>query len=319
MISQIKHLLSKYYDSNGNLRSNDKYDEKGNLRQDYRHHTQPYNEMLRVLTPQERWIIRSELRLDNIEKPSDLINMSSSLVSRESLERMFEELGIDNIEVYLLETEGNSKKYVMFSNGDEIVKINDSAIPLCDYVSRVRKNSSSIFSSSMYKEIEKSQERKVKKILEYIPKDSRRILDSGCGNGCSTKVLARKFPEVVGVDISEEAIRQLKKEATYAGLDNISAYQESMENLHFRFGREFDASILVNSLEETLPWKALYSTKKVTKGPIIVVQDAFSYKQVENWSGCLGLSIKDSFTVKAPESEKGENEVFVLCQEPTLA
>jgi SAM-dependent methyltransferase len=40
-----------------------------------------------------------------------------------------------------------------------------------------------------------------------LPKRGRRALDAGCGSGCHTLVLADRFDEVIGVDLSAEMVR----------------------------------------------------------------------------------------------------------------
>lgn len=57
--------------------------------------------------------------------------------------------------------------------------------------------------------------REIKTIVKYIRRRKpKRVLDVGCGNGFSTKIYARKFPEIefVGLDFSEKMISHSKKE-----------------------------------------------------------------------------------------------------------
>lgn len=64
-------------------------------------------------------------------------------------------------------------------------------------------------------------------ILAYVSQDEfkdKRILDFGCGDGTSTRILAQMFPEsdIIGVDISHEKISIGKLIAKQFGLGNVN-------------------------------------------------------------------------------------------------
>ena len=290
-----------------------KYDEHGFPRKNYIENNF-IKDLLICLNPNEQKKVEKEISLENIENSADFIVASSSLVSSESLENLFyKNINDEKIEVKLLNTEGKSKKYIIYQSGDEVIKINKDAFQLCDYKTRTENNFSALFSSSAYDQIKDTQEKKLESIVEYIPKSRGSILDFGCGVGFSTIPLARRFPnkKITATDFSDDAIRLLKKSAIE--IENIDAYEEDSESLHLRFKeKSFGTSVGINAIEETLPWKVFYSLKKVTNGPMIVVQDAFDYSQIQKWSGWYGLKIKNSFSIDTPESEKGENEAYVI-------
>jgi ubiquinone/menaquinone biosynthesis C-methylase UbiE len=83
----------------------------------------------------------------------------------------------------------------------------------------------------------------------------KKILDTGCGAGFDSKIMAKKGAEVVGVDISPKMIKLAKKKCK--GLD-IRFYIKDMVNTGFR-GESFD---LVTSII-TIGWNR--SLKKVLK------------------------------------------------------
>ena len=67
------------------------------------------------------------------------------------------------------------------------------------------------------------------------------VLDAGCGNGALSADLSKHCKEVVGIDISEENVKQAKKRAN---LDFICA-----DITKYKFKRKFDAIVLSNVLE----------------------------------------------------------------------
>ncbi len=64
------------------------------------------------------------------------------------------------------------------------------------------------------------------------PKDGMRIADLGCGTGKQLFALAEALSgdtEMVGVDISEQAVSEVNARAARAGLTNVSAIQASLD------------------------------------------------------------------------------------------
>jgi len=292
-----------------------RYDEFGFLRKNY-DETNPIEKLVKSLGSHEQTAVRKQISLANIESAKDFIVASSFLISPESIEKLFcENISDDKIEINLLTTQGKRKKYLIYQTGEESIKVDNDIFPLEDYKTRARGNFSVDSSYLRDREIKGSQKRKVKSVIEYIPRDRGRLLDFGCGTGCSTIPLAKKFSgkKIFATDFSDEAIRLLNRALIRKGIENVQTCEEDSENLHFRFGeRYFGASVGVNAIEEALPWKVFYSLKRITDGPIIIVQDAFDYSQIQKWAGWYGLKIKNSFCIDSPESEKGENEAYVI-------
>jgi len=64
-------------------------------------------------------------------------------------------------------------------------------------------------------------EKRARATLELIPGDVSSILDVGCGSGLLTNRLASKYPKVVGLDTSPEALRHVKAESKLGSAENL--------------------------------------------------------------------------------------------------
>ena len=64
----------------------------------------------------------------------------------------------------------------------------------------------------------------------------KRVLEYGCGTGSKAYLLAEHGAKVVGIDISEEAIRQSTDRAHALGLDGIQFHEMSAQDLQFEPG-----------------------------------------------------------------------------------
>jgi len=64
----------------------------------------------------------------------------------------------------------------------------------------------------------------------------KRILEYGCGTGSKAYLLAENGARVVGIDISEEAIRQSRERARARGLDTIEFHEMNAQDLQFEAG-----------------------------------------------------------------------------------
>ena len=65
-------------------------------------------------------------------------------------------------------------------------------------------------------------------LLSLIPNDVTNILDVGCGDGHITNKLPQNI-EVVGIDISEEALKQVKRKTYLAEITQIPFSEESFD------------------------------------------------------------------------------------------
>jgi SAM-dependent methyltransferase len=69
---------------------------------------------------------------------------------------------------------------------------------------------------------------KIKKILEIIPKDTRTIIDIGCGDGKITNVLNEHY-DVTAVDRSTNALKYVKTKKILSPADNIPVSNNSFD------------------------------------------------------------------------------------------
>jgi excisionase family DNA binding protein len=83
---------------------------------------------------------------------------------------------------------------------------------------------------------------------------SFRVLDLGCGDGYLTRAVAPLSDTVIGVDISEEMIKELKLQSEKANIKNIIAIKSDGRNLHSLDDEEVDficSNMYLHNLEET--------------------------------------------------------------------
>lgn len=80
------------------------------------------------------------------------------------------------------------------------------------------------------------------KALTYFPPPPLKILDVGCGTGVLSRLLVERGYNVIGVDISENAINKCKRKG-------LNAYQQDLgERLLFR-DEEFDCILMSEVIE----------------------------------------------------------------------
>jgi len=112
------------------------------------------------------------------------------------------------------------------------------------------------------KELNEREQSRINSTLRLVPKGLSSLLDIGCGDGRLTNRLGDFYPRVVGVDISEEALRYVRTEKVKA----------SVEALPFKDG-SFDV-VLSTELIEHLPDEvyrtAIAEIKRVARKWILV-------------------------------------------------
>ncbi len=98
-------------------------------------------------------------------------------------------------------------------------------------------------------------------VLDLLPKDIESVLDVGCGDGYVTDALPKRL-RVVGLDISEEALRHVKRQTKVGSITEIPFEDKS-----------FDL-VMANDIIEHLPGadyaKALSELERVTSGYVLV-------------------------------------------------
>jgi SAM-dependent methyltransferase len=111
-------------------------------------------------------------------------------------------------------------------------------------------------------QLDEREQARIEGVLKLIPPEVGSILDVGCGDGRITNRLAAKYPRVVGVDISEEALQHVKAETVKA----------LVESLPFK-DRSFDlvlATELLEHLPKAIYHKAIAEMKRVAKEWILI-------------------------------------------------
>ena len=93
-------------------------------------------------------------------------------------------------------------------------------------------------------------------IFSILPPPPKRLLDLGCGTGWTSEFFARRGYDVVGIDISEDAIEYAKKyhslkylsedEWLYKNIGKVEYYVKDYEDLDFN--EEFDCVVFYDSL-----------------------------------------------------------------------
>lgn len=66
-------------------------------------------------------------------------------------------------------------------------------------------------------------------ILSLIPQDCRTILDIGCGDGRVTNRLCVNYPKVVGLDISEKALKHIATETVIGSANGLPFRDQSFD------------------------------------------------------------------------------------------
>lgn len=114
-------------------------------------------------------------------------------------------------------------------------------------------------------------------VKKYIPDNLNKILDIGCGTGLNSELLKNKGREVVGLEISEEAIRYAAKRAPW-----LKVIRGSFPEINL--SEKFDLITLFDVLEHIDDDNsALLAVKELLSknGHAIITVPAFRYL----WSG----------------------------------
>ncbi|XP_021347094.1 uncharacterized protein LOC110446326, partial [Mizuhopecten yessoensis] len=99
------------------------------------------------------------------------------------------------------------------------------------------------------------------------------ILDLGCGGGCATRALRKRFPKAViyGVDYSEDALTKAKSTAKAQGTENLHFVKEDVTSLPADWTGKFDWVILLDVLHDLPdPVNAMKEVRRVLKDDGVV-------------------------------------------------
>lgn len=115
------------------------------------------------------------------------------------------------------------------------------------------------------------------KIVDYIPKDAKNIIDLGAGTGLQLIKVYKEFPDVktVAIDISDEMLKKLEERHIS---NNITIVNKSF--FDYDFGTNIDAVISTQALHHFEPNDKLILLKKVYEslrvGGVFVNEDYFA-------------------------------------------
>lgn len=86
------------------------------------------------------------------------------------------------------------------------------------------------------------------KIMDFIPQESRDVLDVGCANGAITKIMAHRLAKMnfLGIDIRESFIRAAKKDTSLPNLDFRYSYLREL----LAEKKRYDVVIFLSVLHE---------------------------------------------------------------------
>jgi 2-polyprenyl-3-methyl-5-hydroxy-6-metoxy-1,4-benzoquinol methylase len=123
-------------------------------------------------------------------------------------------------------------------------------------------------------------------LLKNIPKNRLRILDVGCGTGELTKKLAAYSEEIVGIDVSENMIKEAEKRNSD---EKINYIKTSVEEYLGKTEKQFDVIISIAALHHMNEEKILKTMKeRLTKDGKILILDLVKTKTPMEW--ILGIS-----------------------------
>jgi ubiquinone/menaquinone biosynthesis C-methylase UbiE len=112
---------------------------------------------------------------------------------------------------------------------------------------------------------------------------SRRVLEYGCGTGSLAFGLTGEAKQVIGIDISDVAIRQARRAAALRGLKNVEFVVDNAEAMHFP-DKHVDVVVgsgIVHHLD--IP-KSMSEVRRVlNEGGIAIFAEPLAHNAVLNW------------------------------------
>ena len=137
-----------------------------------------------------------------------------------------------------------------------------------------------------YDELHLKQIEGKEKIVEFIPKDTKNIIDLGAGTGLQLIKVYKEFPEIktTAIDVSDE---MLKKLAERNISDNITIINESF--FDYEFGLNVDAVISTQALhhfdsnDKLTLFKKVYNCLK--NGGVFINEDYFAVDEEKEKQG----------------------------------
>jgi len=160
--------------------------------------------------------------------------------------------------------------------------------------------------------------------LEENRKIRGKVLDSGCGSGRNAIYLASKGYSVVGIDISETAIKKAKQKAAGQGIKTVEFLCQNVVELSGH-DNEFDTVVdigLFHSLDGDDPSKYTEALHKACKPNAVVFLRTFSdsNSKRENYKGpqCTEKQIRAAFSEGWKIGSLEEKEIKVMLPDETV-
>ncbi len=86
-------------------------------------------------------------------------------------------------------------------------------------------------------------------IFSILPNPPKKILDIGCGTGWTSRFLAKRGYDVIGIDISPDMIKYANIKKDEEKIENLNFFIKDYENISFN--NEFDCVIFFDSLHHS--------------------------------------------------------------------
>lgn len=93
----------------------------------------------------------------------------------------------------------------------------------------------------------------LEEICQFLPKKKCKILDIGCGAGFFEVLLGQLGHEVIGIDLTEDMVKQAKHMLDVFSLDPECVSVKQMDGEHLEFPEESFDMILTRNVTWTLP------------------------------------------------------------------
>lgn len=114
-------------------------------------------------------------------------------------------------------------------------------------------------------------------MLVYIPKNAKRILEVGCGEGAFSKVLKKDNRETWGVEINPIAAQKATEVLNYVLVGDFNAVYDQLPRNHF------DCVIFNDVLEHIYaPWDTISMVKSLLNSDGVLVSSIPNFRYMSN-------------------------------------
>ena len=114
-------------------------------------------------------------------------------------------------------------------------------------------------------------------MLKYIPKDAKRILEVGCGEGAFCAALKTANREIWGVEMNENAAQKATDHCTFVLVGDFNAVYDQLPKNHF------DCVIFNDVLEHMYaPWDTIQLVKSLLSPAGVLVSSIPNFRYISN-------------------------------------